>query len=60
MCERQSVHFIRAFGATVYFAVLALLLRLHQSAFVQGQEVATLSAMTVHFAIKKVLTYRDR
>jgi hypothetical protein len=60
MYERQSVHFTRAFGDTVYSAVLTLLFRLYQGAFIHGQEIATLSAMTVNFAIKKVLTYRDR
>jgi hypothetical protein len=53
MCER-------AFGATLYSVFLKLHFRLYQSAFIQGQEIATLSAMTVNFAISKVLTYRDR
>jgi len=49
-----------AFGATPYFAVLMLLFRLLQSAFLQGRVIATLSAMTVDFAIDNVLIARAR
>jgi dolichol-phosphate mannosyltransferase len=46
--------------AAQYVAVLTLLFRLHQSTFIPGQAIATLSAMTVDFAINNALTYRAR
>jgi dolichol-phosphate mannosyltransferase len=52
--------FVGIFGAAVHFAVLTLLLRLHQCTFIQGQAIATLCAMTVNFSINNVLTPHDR
>jgi hypothetical protein len=46
--------------AAARLAVLTLLVRLHQSSFIEGQAIATLSAMTVKFAINNVLTRRAR
>jgi hypothetical protein len=51
---------VDTFGARSFFAVLTLLFRLHQGAFIQGQAIATLSAMTVDSAINNLLTYRAR
>jgi hypothetical protein len=51
---------VDAFGATPYFAVLTFLFRLLQSTFIRGQAIATLSAMTVDFAINNVLISRAR
>ena len=49
-----------AFGATQYIAVLTFLFRLYQSTFIPGKAIATLSAMTVDFAIDNVLIARAR
>ena len=51
---------VDAFGATPYFAAIALLFRLLQSTFIQGQATATLRAMTVDWAINNVLIDRAR
>jgi hypothetical protein len=55
MSKRQSM---RWKSSPLYFVVLTLLFRLHQSTFMQGQEIATLSAMTVNFAINNVYRLR--
>jgi hypothetical protein len=49
-----------AFGVTPYFAVFTFILRLLQSTFIRGQPIATLSAMTIDFAINKVIIDRAR
>src|ERR1700688_4210133 len=46
-------------GAAVHIAVLALLFQFHL-AFVKGQAIATLCAMTFNFAVNNIFTYRDR
>jgi dolichol-phosphate mannosyltransferase len=51
---------VGAFGASVHFAVLALVFRLLHASFLQGQLVATLCAMSFNFAVNNLLTYRDR
>jgi hypothetical protein len=53
---------VDAFGARPYFAVLTFLFRLVQSTFIRGrgQAIATLSAMTIDFAINNVLIDRAR
>ena len=47
----KRLHAVDALGAALYSAVLSLLFRLHQTTFVEGQTIATLSAMTMSFAI---------
>jgi hypothetical protein len=47
----KRLHAVDALGAALYSAVLSLLFRLHQATFVEGQTIATLSAMTMSFAI---------
>ena|ERR1700730_12165448 len=49
-----------AFGATPYFAVVTFFFRLLQSAFIRGHAIATLSAITVDFAINNVVIDRAR
>jgi hypothetical protein len=48
------------FGVTPYFAVFTFLLRLLQNTLIRGQSIAALSAMTVDFAINKVIIDRAR
>jgi hypothetical protein len=45
---------------SIYFAILTLFFRLHQTTFIQGQVIAALGAKTVNLVIKSVLAYRDR
>jgi dolichol-phosphate mannosyltransferase len=59
-CQLRYCHVRTTKHATLHFAVLALLFRLHQSTFTQGQAIAALSAMMVDFAINNVLTYLAR
>jgi hypothetical protein len=47
----KRLHAADALGAALYSAVLSLLCRLHQTTFVEGQTIATLSAMAMSFAI---------
>jgi hypothetical protein len=49
-----TAHFTR------YASLLTVLVRVHQSVFIQGQTIATLSAMTIGFAIKNARKYRAR
>jgi hypothetical protein len=49
-----------AFGVTPYFAVFTFLLRLLQTTFIRGQSIATPNAMTIDFAINKVIIDRAR
>jgi hypothetical protein len=48
------------FVARLYFVVLTLLFRLHQSTFSQEQVIAMLSAKSVDFANNNVFAYRGR
>jgi dolichol-phosphate mannosyltransferase len=50
---------VGAAGVAVHFAVLTLLFQGLQRGFVEGQAVATLTAMTFNYAVNNVLTYRD-
>jgi dolichol-phosphate mannosyltransferase len=50
---------VGAMGIAVHFAVLTLIFQKMHHSFVEGQAVATLSAMTFNFAVNNVLTYRD-
>jgi dolichol-phosphate mannosyltransferase len=50
---------VGAVGIAVHFAVLTLLFQGLQRSFVEGQAVATLTAMTFNYAVNNVLTYRD-
>jgi hypothetical protein len=45
---------------SIYFAILTLFFRLHQTTVIQGQVIAALGAKTVNLVIKSVLAYRDR
>ena len=49
---------VDALGATPYFAALTLFFQLHESTFIRGRAIATLTAMTVDVAINHFITYR--
>jgi dolichol-phosphate mannosyltransferase len=51
---------VGALGVGVHFAALALITRVFDAPFIEGQATATLCAMTFNFAVNNVLTYRDR
>ncbi len=46
-------------GVAVHFAALALVFQWLKHPFIEGETVATLSAMTFNYAVNNVLTYRD-
>jgi dolichol-phosphate mannosyltransferase len=50
---------VGAVGVAVHFAVLTLVFQTLQRGFIEGQAIATLSAMTFNYAVNNVLTYRD-
>lgn len=51
---------VGAFGAILHLAILGILTQLLQIAFIIGQSVATVAAMTANFFFNNLFTYRDR
>jgi dolichol-phosphate mannosyltransferase len=51
---------VGAFGAVLHLTVLGMLTQVLQYAFVIGQTVATVVAMTANFYFNNLFTYRDR
>ena len=52
--------FVGGIGVIVHMAVLTAVMAASNGAFVLGQTIATLVAMTGNFALNNVLTYRDK
>lgn len=50
---------VGAFGAVLHLTVLGILTQVFQYAFVTGQTVATVAAMTLNFYFNNLFTYRD-
>lgn len=51
---------VGALGAVLHLTVLGTMTQVLQFAFVTGQSVATVAAMTVNFYLNNLFTYRDR